>query len=354
MKKVLISYRRDDAQYQALKIYEVFASVLRPENVFMDVASVPPGVDFVELLDREVGACDIVLALIGLGWLDAIDLKSGRRRVDNPSDFVRFEIGEALRRGILVVPVLLDDTPMPDATTLPEDLKQLVRRQAEFIHFRNFDADVTRLIKRLNLNPDRAERPRRASQVKRRAEQGQSHANRGSANMGDRGRDIARDEPARPSFVIDRSNAMRRASFYESSDGGIASDDRKAFQRYKPAVDRGISQNFAAARPELAISRSAPGPIGRFVSSVFDAASFWRARAPATAAAIVALVIVLMLASLLRGFVFAPTGEAAISMPNHETVSAPIIARPSDKGQASTIVLQHRSDPILPIVLPRP
>jgi uncharacterized membrane protein YhaH (DUF805 family) len=54
-------------------------------------------------------------------------------------------------RGIPVVPVLLDGAAMPEPERLPEDIRKLVRRQAEFVEFRTFEADVARLIKRLRL-----------------------------------------------------------------------------------------------------------------------------------------------------------------------------------------------------------
>jgi WD domain, G-beta repeat len=105
----------------------------------------------VETLERWVGACEIMLAVIGPGWIDAADPKTGQRRLDNTFDFVCVEIREALKRGIPVVPVLFDDAPMPDAEALPEDLRRLVRRQAEFVQFRTFDADVARLMRRLGV-----------------------------------------------------------------------------------------------------------------------------------------------------------------------------------------------------------
>jgi formylglycine-generating enzyme required for sulfatase activity len=149
MKKVFISYRRHDSRYQARMIYDAFQRALPREQLFMDIDSIPPGADFVEILERWVGECEIMLALIGSGWIDAADPKTARRRLDNQYDFVRIEIREALKRGIPVVPVLLDDAPMPDADDLPDDLKNLVRRQAEFVQFRTFDTDVARLIRRL-------------------------------------------------------------------------------------------------------------------------------------------------------------------------------------------------------------
>jgi hypothetical protein len=42
------------------------------------------------------------------GWIDARDPNTKIRRLDSKSDFVRIEIGEALARGIPVVPVILD------------------------------------------------------------------------------------------------------------------------------------------------------------------------------------------------------------------------------------------------------
>ena len=149
--RVFISYRRNDSKYQARMIYAAFQKVLPRDRLFMDIDSIPPGVDFVEMLQSWVNQCEIMLALIGPGWIDALDPKTSRRRLDDPNDFVRIEIREALSRGIPIVPVLLDGASMPDTEQLPDDMKGLVRRQAEFVAYRTFDADVERLIKALRL-----------------------------------------------------------------------------------------------------------------------------------------------------------------------------------------------------------
>jgi formylglycine-generating enzyme required for sulfatase activity len=149
--KVFISYRRDDSKYPALMIYTAFCQGLPRGQVFMDVDSIPPGANFRKILKDWVDQCEVLLALIGPGWIDANDPKTGRSRLENPSDFVRIEIGEALARDIPVVPVLLDRTPMPDVKRLPDDLKGLVDRQAELVEFPTFDDDVKRLIRRLQL-----------------------------------------------------------------------------------------------------------------------------------------------------------------------------------------------------------
>jgi hypothetical protein len=132
-------------------IHEAFAREVSRENVFMDVVSISPGANFRKLLKDWVAQCDVLLALIGPDWINATDPLTGKRRLENPSDFVRIEIGEALARDIPVVPVLLDGAPLPDADQLPGDLKELCDRQAEFIEYRTFDTDVQSLIKKLRL-----------------------------------------------------------------------------------------------------------------------------------------------------------------------------------------------------------
>jgi hypothetical protein len=117
--KIFISYRRDDTRYQADRMRAAFCQIIPRDHVFMDVDSIPPGANFRKILKDWVNQCEVLLALIGPGWIDASDLKNKGRRLDNPSDFVRIEIGEALARDIPVVPVLIDGAPLPDMSLLP-------------------------------------------------------------------------------------------------------------------------------------------------------------------------------------------------------------------------------------------
>jgi formylglycine-generating enzyme required for sulfatase activity len=149
--KVFISYRRDDAGHAAGRIHDRLKPEFGADLLFIDVDAIPLGVNFIKVLRDEVARCDVLLALIGPNWLNAADPKTKGRRLGNPSDLVRIEIGEALARGIPVVPVLIDGVPMPDIDLLPDDLKELVNRQAEFVEYRTFDSDVERLIRKLKL-----------------------------------------------------------------------------------------------------------------------------------------------------------------------------------------------------------
>jgi hypothetical protein len=54
---VFISYRREDSGGFAGRIYDRLTRNLGPDNVFVDVDSIAPGVDFVDTLnDRLAGA----------------------------------------------------------------------------------------------------------------------------------------------------------------------------------------------------------------------------------------------------------------------------------------------------------
>jgi hypothetical protein len=97
----------------------------------------------------------MVLALIGREWVESFDPKTGKRRLDNPNDFVRIEICAALSRAIPVIPVLLDGARMPDEEQLPEEMRMLARRQAEFVEYRTFDEDVDRLSRKLGFGKEK-------------------------------------------------------------------------------------------------------------------------------------------------------------------------------------------------------
>ncbi len=151
MAKIFISYRRDDAQWQAKAIHEKLSRhVENPrEDIFYDLDSMTVGLNFKEQIELTVAKCDMLIALIGKDWLRVTDPATGQRRLNNPRDFVRTEIAAALQRNIPVVPVLLDGVAVPEADELPEDLRDLSMRHGVTINAASFDHDVNVLIKGL-------------------------------------------------------------------------------------------------------------------------------------------------------------------------------------------------------------
>jgi TIR domain len=126
---IFISYRREDAPAHAGRLYDGLSDEFGSERVFMDVDTLEPGVDFVERIHSAVSVADVLLVVIGRGWLNAKDL-DGERRLDDPDDFVRLEVGVALRGDPVVIPVLVGGAAMPAEGQLPPDLALLARRNA--------------------------------------------------------------------------------------------------------------------------------------------------------------------------------------------------------------------------------
>jgi TIR domain len=147
--RIFISYRREETAYPAGWLYERLADRFGGGQVFKDVDSIQLGDDFVEVITSAVGSCDVLLALIGEEWLTITDAH-GKRRLDNPDDFVRLEIEAALTRKVRVIPILVDGARMPREDELPDSLATLVRRQALELSPARFDFDTSRLLKVLD------------------------------------------------------------------------------------------------------------------------------------------------------------------------------------------------------------
>lgn len=148
MRAIFISYRREDAEGQAGRLFNDLAEQFGEHSVFMDVAGIEPGRDFRRAIDEQVASCGVLLALIGKSWLDAKD-ESGRRRLDDPMDFVRLETASAMKREIPVIPVLVQGASMPRADQLPPDLAELAYRNGVELTHARWDSDVQVLIKAL-------------------------------------------------------------------------------------------------------------------------------------------------------------------------------------------------------------
>ena len=147
MIKVFVSYRRDDSRHQAGRLFDHLVEKFGKKHVFKDVDSIPPGVDFREVLTERVAGCDVFLAVIGDDWLWA-EGPDGRRRLDDPRDFVRIEIEAALGRGIPVIPVLVGKAEVPKATDLPKSLRELSYRNGRPVRpDPDFHNDVVRLVR---------------------------------------------------------------------------------------------------------------------------------------------------------------------------------------------------------------
>jgi hypothetical protein len=148
VRSVFISYRRKDSEGESGRLFDDLASHFGSESVFMDVSAIEPGRDFRKAIDLSVTTCSVLLAIIGHEWTELRD-PLGRRRLEDPNDFVRIELASALRRDIPVIPVLVRGAKMPDIEQLPPDLKELVYRNAVELTHARWKSDVQLLIRAL-------------------------------------------------------------------------------------------------------------------------------------------------------------------------------------------------------------
>lgn len=145
--KILISYRRAETSAHAGRLSDQLSAYFGAQIIFIDTESIEPGRDFVEAIEDAVSSCKIVLAVIGQQWLTCAN-ESGRR-LDDPNDFVRLEIATALKRGVRVIPVLVQGATMPRKQDLPDELAPLAQKQAWTVRDSGWKEDVKKLIAKI-------------------------------------------------------------------------------------------------------------------------------------------------------------------------------------------------------------
>jgi TIR domain len=141
---VFISYRRSDTGPYARLLKAELAGRFPRVRVFMDLDAIEPGLDFAEIIRDAVSTCHVMVVLIGRQWATATD-GEGRRRLDDPDDYVRAEIRAALIRSVRVIPVLIDGAQPLLHQHLPSDLRKLTRLNVLEMSYDRYPYDATRL-----------------------------------------------------------------------------------------------------------------------------------------------------------------------------------------------------------------
>jgi TPR repeat protein len=144
--RIFISYRRGDAAGDARGVCERLERKFGKANVFMDVDKLLAGQRFDRELDKALTRCDVLIAVIGPRWMELLaDHARGGNR-----DFVHDEIAAALKRDIVVIPVLIGREghmpSLPRQDDLPKDIRDLVQYQKHSIAHESFGRDAGDLI----------------------------------------------------------------------------------------------------------------------------------------------------------------------------------------------------------------
>jgi hypothetical protein len=147
MSRVFVNYRRGDSGQYAGLLGDALSSRLGRDRVFLDIATIEPGMDFVSSIRQALDASDVMLVVIGPDWLSPGP--DGTSRLENPHDAVRIEIESALRAGKKIVPILVGGAGMPDPRRLPSGLAPLSSYQAVRLDDRTWNTDVERMLEAL-------------------------------------------------------------------------------------------------------------------------------------------------------------------------------------------------------------
>jgi uracil-DNA glycosylase len=142
---VFINYRRQDTEGYVGRLYDHLIQHIAQNEIFMDVASIDPGADFVTEIENAVAACDVFITMIGPAWVNVTD-DAGENRLRKWNDYVRLEIASAIKQEKFIIPILVGRATMPILEDLPEDIQYLARRNALELSHNNFADDVGKLV----------------------------------------------------------------------------------------------------------------------------------------------------------------------------------------------------------------
>lgn len=139
---IFVSHRRDDAAYVARMLYDRLVQRFGVAGVFMGTEAIPLGVDFRDYIERTVGSCSVLIAVVGPEWLCPVG-SGGHYQIDS---LVHVEIATALRRNIRVIPVLVEGGTLPRPEELPPDIAGLGTRAGIELRYQSFEADAAYLL----------------------------------------------------------------------------------------------------------------------------------------------------------------------------------------------------------------
>lgn len=144
VREFFLSYRHEDSAEFTMRIYNFLFR--KGRGAFLDKSAIVPGANFISELHQKIDECLIMFVIIGPKWISA-QFPNGVRRLDDPGDYVRMEIGAALKQ-YKVVPIVVDETAMPTRDELPSDLAGLARQPPYRVHSdKRFSTDMSSVLR---------------------------------------------------------------------------------------------------------------------------------------------------------------------------------------------------------------
>ncbi len=136
--EVFISYRREGGSFLAYTIFKELSE--RGISAFYDLETMKAGT-FDSKLDDKISECSDFVFIVSKGAFD---------RCHDPEDWVRREIGRAIKCGKNIIPVITE-SHYKFPTDLPDDIKDIARYNGVLIDDPNFlNAKIDKLVSMLS------------------------------------------------------------------------------------------------------------------------------------------------------------------------------------------------------------
>jgi hypothetical protein len=146
---IVISYRRQDSNDIARRIYEQLKANYGEKSVYIDIESIQPSADYRVHIRQTLERALVMLAVIGTQWAGV--RADGSVRIFEPDDPVRDEVETVLANRRAVMPVLVNGARMPTETEVPDSLRPF--RYLHAIAVRSgdeFPSDINRLFRAID------------------------------------------------------------------------------------------------------------------------------------------------------------------------------------------------------------
>jgi len=147
--KIFISYHRDDTAASSGRLFNYLSRPFGKNNVFKDIFSMEGGDKLRQKVRESIENADVFLPVIGTKWIE-IQKTSNFKNTDS-EDWVEFETKIALEKGLIIIPILVDNASMPDGKNLSERIKQLAEINASELTFKHYDYDVKNLVRDIKI-----------------------------------------------------------------------------------------------------------------------------------------------------------------------------------------------------------
>jgi hypothetical protein len=141
-----LNYRRRDTTLETKCVYDRMTEHFGRNSIFLDVDSIPLGVDYRQYVADVVSKARSHLFVIGPEWLN-VESADGNRRVDDPADFCRIEAEAAIARGVPLIAALVRAATLPSEELLPPSLVEIAYCYDVPLRKDHWDHDLNRLLK---------------------------------------------------------------------------------------------------------------------------------------------------------------------------------------------------------------